>query len=274
MGARVGPALANSTRVLRPDAVREAAQMFADAGMIEVHSANELLTGKGRRKARAGSGMVYTLVEDRRVELDTSKNMILHFFAERAMLASAMLPALDSPLSKTELRERCSYLANLLKHEFLSQDPARSFDETLALMVERQELFVTDAGEVIAGPGRDGWSGQKWLLVYASMLKNFIESYFIVLRALVVLVSGPMTEKELLKVALATGQRMYLAGEVERRETVSKFVMENAILSYLEHGILRPRGGEVRLADEWASEVTLMQAAQRLRSYTDREGVL
>lgn len=274
MGARVGPALANSTRVLRPDAVREAAQMFADAGMIEVHSANELLTGKGRRRARAGSGMVYTLVEDRRVELDTSKNMILHFFAERAMLASAMRPAHDAPMSEAELRERSTYLANLLKHEFLSQDPAQRFDQVLAVMVNRQELVVTDTGDVVAGPGRDGWSGQKWLLVYASMLKNFIESYFIVLRSLVVLVGGPMTEKELLKVALATGQRMYLAGEVERREAVSKFVMENAILSYLEQGILRPRGGEVQLADDWASEATLMQAAQRVRGYTDREGVL
>jgi glycerol-3-phosphate O-acyltransferase len=185
-----------------------------------------------------------------------------------------MLPAHDAPLSKDELRDRCSYLANLLKHEFLSQDPAKSFDDTLAVMLERQELHLTDAGDVVAGAGRDGWSGHKWLLVYASMLKNFIESYFIVLRALVVLVHGPMTEKELLKVALATGQRMYLAGEVERREAVSKFVMENAILSYVEHGILRPRGGEVQLADDWCSEVTLMQAAQRLRSYTDREGVL
>ena len=92
------------------------------------------------------------------------------------------------------------------------------------------------------------------------MLKNFIEAYFIVLRSLLVLVREPMTEKELLKVALATGQRMYLAGEVERREAVSKFVMENAIATYVEQGILKLSGGEIRLDDVWCSEARLAKA--------------
>jgi glycerol-3-phosphate O-acyltransferase len=134
--------------------------------------------------------------------------------------------------------------------------------------------MVTDNGDVVAGPGCDGWSGQKWLLVYGSMLKNFMESYFIVLRALVALVREPMTEKELLKVALATGQRMYLAGEVERREAVSKFVMENAIATYVEQGILRVSTGEIRLHDDWCSEQRLARAAQELLGYSDREGML
>ena len=94
------------------------------------------------------------------------------------------------------------------------------------------------------------------------------------IRSLVALVTEPMTEKELLKVALATGQRMYLAGEIERREAVSKFVMENAILTYTDQGILRPRSGELRLADDWCQETSLARAAQHLLSFTDREGVL
>jgi glycerol-3-phosphate O-acyltransferase len=277
MEARVGPALATNTGVLRPDAVREAAQMFVDAGMVEVHSASELLTGRRRRKARAGTGMVYTIVEDRRVELDTSKNMLLHFFVERSLVASSMLPPHDGPLTVSLLKERTQYLMTVLKHEFRFRSDREFdalFEQTLEDMRDRQELTASEQGHIGAGAGGDGWSGQKWLLVYASMLKNFIESYVIVLRSLAALVREPMTDKELLKVALATGQRMYLAGEIERREAVSKFVMENAIASFVEQGILRPNGGELRLADEWCSEAQLGQAAQRLLGYTDREGML
>lgn len=277
-GARTAPTLMTDAGVLRREAIREAAQMFVDAAMVEVHTVAELAPRAERRgRPRAGVGAIYTLVSNKRLELDTSKNIIIHFFVARALVATSVLSTTAGSCSETELRSEIQQLATLLRYEFRFGD-ANGFDEAisdiLGTMIEQGELERTDTSSLRPGPGRDGYSGHKWLLVYAAMIRNFIESYRIFVRSLRTLLSSSMTEKELLKNALATGSRMYLAGEVERPEAVSKPTFQNAITSFTDQRVLRISRDQVRLSDEHASEAALDEIEAKVATYLEREAAL
>jgi glycerol-3-phosphate O-acyltransferase len=276
--ARTAPALITETGVLRREAIREAAQMFVDAAMIEVHPVAEL---SGRRErsgtTRAGHGAIYTLVESKRIELDTSKNIIIHFFVDRALLATAMLPSGEEPCTEALLRTRMHELSKLLKYEFrfnANGEYDRAIDRTIEAMLAAGEIERTHEGTVRAGLGHDGWSGHKWLLSYAAMIRNFLEAYQIFVRGLATLLDEPCAEKDLIKKAIATGNRMYLAGEIERREAVSKPTLQNALLAFQDQGVVRSARGELMLSEQASTESDLNHIEATLTTYLDREGVV
>ncbi len=277
-GARTAPALATNTGVLRREAIREAAQMFVDADVIEVHSTFGLSPRRDRGgKAHAGPGAIYTIVETKRVDMDTSKNIIIHFFVERALLATTMLPSSDGPLTIDLVRSRMHDLAGLLRNEFRFRPPEdfdQTVDETLEAMLECGELERSDAGHLRPGPGHDGWSGHKWLLAYAAMIRNFLEGYRIFVRTLTALLDEPSTEKDIVKKALATGNRMYLAGEIERREAVSTPILQNALVTFQERGVLRSARGQLMLGEQTSTEAELLKLESHLAGYLEREGAL
>lgn len=276
LNARSTPALATNSGVLRREAIRQAAQMFADAAMIEIHTTvGATPRRRGRQTPRAGSGAIYSVVEGKRVELDTSKNIIIHFFVERALIAVSLVRRLESGLERAQLRDDVQFLCKLFKHEF--RFPAdKSFDEwfhaTLGEMAESGELIEQDT-LVRPGPGRDGWTGATWLLAYSSMIRNFVESYRATLRSLNALLDEPLQEKDLLKRALDTANRMYLAGEIERAEAVSKPVLQNAMLAYQDQGWLRPARGKLTLSDKCASDPELRALEQRVARFLDRDAM-
>jgi glycerol-3-phosphate O-acyltransferase len=274
-GARTAPTLMTDAGVLRREAIREAAQMFVDADMVEVHTVTEL-SPRRQRKPKAGVGAIYTLVATKRLELDTSKNIIIHFFVNRALVATALLSIAGGTCTEDDLVAKLQGLAKLLRYEFRFGDPDRfeeTFRQTIQTMLERDELERTDSGQLRPGRGRDGYSGHKWLLVYSAMLRNFIESYRIFVRSLRTLLDGAIAEKELLKNALATGSRMYLAGEVERPEAVSKPTFQNAITAFNDLRVIRMSREQVRLGEEFATEAALDEVEAGVAIYLEREGV-
>src|SRR5690606_22902877 len=80
LGARTSPALCTQSGALRTESIREALQMFADAGLVEIGNPDQPPDSEDR--TRAGPGAVYSVVERKRLVLDTSKNIIIHFFVE------------------------------------------------------------------------------------------------------------------------------------------------------------------------------------------------
>src|SRR5690606_24844237 len=133
----------------------------------------------------------------RRIELDTSKNIIIHFFVERALLYTA-LQCYSDFVSHAELWEHVKYLARLFKYEFRFRSDKsydESFSETLDNMIHAQE--IDRSGDLVCpGPGRNGWTGRKWLSTYASIVRNFLEGYRVVVRSLHPLLDQPLPEKE------------------------------------------------------------------------------
>ena len=93
--------------------------------------------------------------------------------------------------------------------------------------------------------------------VYADMLRNFIEGYRIAARGLQILLRGPMTAKDLAKRTLATGDRMFMAGDLMRREAISKPLFENAQSAFVDQGYLTRNDGKFELAETFSKSETV-----------------
>jgi glycerol-3-phosphate O-acyltransferase len=143
-------------------------------------------------------------------------------------------------------------LSRLFKYEFQFRADAtfeRIFDETLAGMAKDKDLTLADDGAVAIASDE----GRLRVALYAQIVKNFVEGYRIAARSLTALLKGPLTPKELGKRGLAIGDRMFLAGEIEKREAVSRPVLENAFGSFVDQGYLARSDGKLSLT---ASYVT------------------
>jgi glycerol-3-phosphate O-acyltransferase len=269
MGARVTtPAVSDGA--LRTEAIREAVQMYAEAELLEAYVPGDSVVPAERRGHRTGAGMLYRVPERKRLELDTSKNHIVHFFVERGMIALSVLYRPGPPVPLAAVRERVQAISKLFKHEFRFRvDPSFEaiFEQTLAAMIARGELRHTAGDALEPGAGCDGWPAEVWLRTYASIIRNFLESYRVAARGLTLLLKGPMTEKDFLKRTLILGDRMYLSSEIELREAVSKPLFANALTAFREEGYLRLREGKYALTESFASSEAVATIEGRIAGF-------
>jgi glycerol-3-phosphate O-acyltransferase len=266
VGARWTPTAATPAGSLRPEAIREAAQMFADAELLEVHTpAAE--GAREKRKKTVEDDSILTPVEKKRLLLDTSKNIIIHFLVERALVAVAVLVPPGPPADPEVVRDRVRALSRLFKHEFRFRADAafdQIFDETLLAMQESGALGLDAEGALVAGPGRDGFDGREWLELYRAVVLNFMESYRAAARGLGVLLKGPLTEKDLVKKTLSVANRMFFGGELSRREAVSKPTFENAIHAFIDQGYLTRSNGKLELSESFQTQKAVATAESRI----------
>ena len=269
MNARVTPRTAVDGE-LREEAIFEAVQMFVDAEVIEIQRPGETAQ-KERRDKNSGDGSFYRIPERKRIELDTSKNIVVHFFVERALVSLAMLMHPGPSLHVSLVHERVRKLSELFKYEFRFRADAdfdTIFDETLRTMEAAGEI-ERDGDQLDTGLGRDGWSGRVWLRTYAAILRNFVEGYRIAARSLSALTKGPLGEKELLKRSLTIGHRMYLSGDIERHEAISKPIVQNAIAAFKDEGYIQIRESKISLTTSFASADAVRAIEGRIAGYLE-----
>jgi glycerol-3-phosphate O-acyltransferase len=274
-GARTTPSLAAARGATNRDAaIREAAQLYVRGGLAVQHVPGDTLTDKGKERARiyTGDDVIYTVPDEKRLSLDMAKNIIVHLFVDRALVSVALLSTAEGPTSLAELRERVRSLSRLFKLEFMFRADAgfdAIFEDTVASMVKDGEL-AREGDKIGFGPGRDGWDGRAWVVFHASVVRNFVESYRIAARALRVLVRGPLSQKDLVARALRIGERMFLAGEIERSEAVSRPVLENAFAAFLEEGYLERTDGKLSLTESFLSEESAAAIEGRIAAHLRR----
>jgi glycerol-3-phosphate O-acyltransferase len=208
------------------------------------------------------------------MSLDLAKNGIIHFFAARALIATALLahpgppiPAppgpdgssgpLSPPVEMGAARERVLALSRLFKYEFMFRSDApfeKIFEEEILGMQRDGELGSSSGapgGVVMFAP--EGPSGRDQITLYARLLENFLEGYRVAARGLAALLRAPLANKDLVKRALVTGERMVLAGEISRPEAVSRPLIENAYASFVDQGYLARDSGKVSLTESYAT---------------------
>src|SRR5262249_53765508 len=110
------------------------------------------------------------------------------------------------------------------------------------------------------------------ITLYAGVLESFVEGYRVAARGLGALVRGPMALKDLVKRALTTGQRMFLAGEIQRREAVSRPVLENAYAAFVDQGYVTRTDGKLALAESWATADAVKTIEGRVAGFVKRPG--
>jgi len=80
--------------------------------------------------------------------------------------------------------------------------------------------------------------GRTNLRPFAGLIENYIQSYWVVIRACAYLRKGPKSEKEWLKNIHKLGSKMFRKGEVSRAEALSQANYQNAMIALQEAGIL------------------------------------
>ncbi len=232
-GARFASNLAidyqGGRRPYRVDAIDQSIQMLADAREIQVHGSSE--------------EPIYSVPDDCRLALAYYKNNVAHFFVPQAMVSSALLAHADGPpATRAELRARYERLCQWLSMEFSLRDDTRAaFDDALGRLVDATQVDLDGDGDTAVARPRDD-DAREALEFHAGHIRGFLESRRIVLRALHVVLRGSVTSKELVKRGLSAGERMFLAGEVSQRESVSKSNLENALAALRDAGVVS--GGE------------------------------
>jgi glycerol-3-phosphate O-acyltransferase len=145
------------------------------------------------------------------------------------------------------------------------------FAETLSDMVSCGELAQDTNGDVTKGAGHEGLDGRGWILFYASLARTFLEGYRVAARGLSLLLKGPATQKDLVKRALVSGHRMFLAGEIERREAISRPTLENAYLAFADQGYLLVSQGKASLPESFATPAAVRAIESKIVGYFTTE---
>lgn len=254
-GARLDEGLATREGGLREEGVREALSLFERAGLVLPHVPGDTLTAAAKQRpvAPRGDDVIYRIPDDKRIVLDYAKNIIVHFFAPRALVAVALFSG-EGPPARSAVEARVLDLSRLFKHELIFRADApfeRIFDETVTGMLGDGEL-VASGDALLPGPGSLGWSGRAWLAFYAAIVRNFLESYRIAARAARLTQGGPLAEKALSDRALTVGEQMFLGGEIDRAEAVSRTVIDNAWSAFADLRWLTRREGKVSLEGPYA----------------------
>ncbi len=269
-GARFVPSLASSTDPsgLRPAALREALELFLRAGHVEAHRPGSP-EGSAERRVLSDDS-IYIVRPDARLVLDLSKNIVLHFFVARALIATSVLAASTFPVSEDALRDRVRNLSRLFKFEFSFRVGVpfdNIFDDELSQMVQDGVIEHKAAGVAPAGP-----AALKRVLLYANLVRNFIEGYRIAARNLSTMLRSSQTSKEFLKRSMALGERMFLAGEITCRESVSKPLFESALQVFVDQGYVeREHDGKLQLTATYATAETCRTIEAKVVGFLPRD---
>lgn len=263
-GARITKTMLTADGELRRESIVESLSMFVDAQLLD----EETDVGDP-----AESTSSYSVVESKRVQLDTSKNIIIHFFVERALIASALDrddEGKTKPTNERLARDRVQWISRVFKHEFRFRADApfeEIFEQTVTQMIEDGHL-CREGDKLTAGAGEMDWDGQHWLAICREIITPIVEGYLIAATNLEGLFGEAKTDKELLKSGLSLGKTLYLANQLSRREAISKPVLENAYLSLTHLGYLRTRGGKLELAETYKSRAALDELLDNLKGFS------
>jgi glycerol-3-phosphate O-acyltransferase len=272
--ARFSPSL-GAGAALRPAAIGEACELFLRAGHLEVHQPGIPIGEKSR--ARPGPDAVYVVPDVARLSLDISKNLMVHFFVTRAMIATPLVAG--GPAKRAELQDRVQALSRLFKYEFQFRADATFetiFAETLEEMQRDGEIVIEGAVVRLAeetpfpsGEGRagDANEGRASAILHARMIKSFVEGYRVAARSCAALAKGPLAPKDLAKRAMTIGERMFLAGEIAGREAITRPVVENAYLAFVDQGYLTRTDGKYALPESYATPEAVRVVEGRIAAY-------
>jgi glycerol-3-phosphate O-acyltransferase len=244
-GARFSPSVVvPGTDELLTSSLEEAVDLFVRAGHVAAH--------------RVGDDVIYEVPPEARLSLDLAKNVIIHFFTARALIATALLASPGPPLAYSAVRDRVLWMSRLFKYEFAFRADApfeRIFEQEVEGLEADGEIarVVLKPSEGAGGLVPKGEEGRTQITLYARLIENSIEGYRLAARGLSALLRGPMPSKELVKRTMTLGERMFLAGEIVRREAVSRSLIESAYSSFVDQGYLARSEGKLALNESYAT---------------------
>jgi glycerol-3-phosphate O-acyltransferase len=207
----------------REKAVSEALNLFDQSGLISRMGAED-------EEEEEVEEIVYSLEDDKRMNLEYYKNNILHFFLPVSFVATSVLASPEDMVPVNRIRDDYAFFKRLFRHEFIfddQKDDLVEITETLSYLRDRGMIAGFDKEEKawveVKGRGRTN------LLPFAGLIHNYMESYWVVVRGCYYLRKGPKAERDWLKSIRGLGERMYRKGEIRRAEALSLSNYQSAV---------------------------------------------
>ncbi len=215
----------------RQGALEGALQLFDQAGIISRIGVEE--------EDEEIDEIVYSLEDEKRLNLEYYKNNILHFFLPVSFVAMSILSSREDQILLSQIIEDYRFLKVLFRHEFIFDDQIDDLEEVNSIL-----SYLHKGGLVLAHErgGEIGIEvrgmGRARLLSFAGLIHNYLESYWVVIRGCGYLKKGPRQEKLLLKSFSRLGEKIYRKGEIERAEALSQSNYTNAIKFLKDLGMI------------------------------------
>jgi glycerol-3-phosphate O-acyltransferase len=175
--------------------------------------------------------VVYTYDDKRRRALDFYKNNIIHYLAVPSILSQS----LRRPTTRPELWRELLLWVHIFRYEFFlpDQKAVSTRAEIFLGHFIAEKLVEENTGGLQPAPG----AGRR-LALYAGLLANFRESYFVAVDTVVHLTEWPIPEKKLLDGINLAFEKYYLLKELRRPEASNRLIYQNALRFLLREGYL------------------------------------
>ena len=182
---------------------------------------------------------IYTIDDSNRLQLEYYKNDMIHFLLPAAYISSAILAKESFEFDLDGIAEDLNFFRDFFKFEFV-YDADESLNET----IEQVFTFYLSQGFMTALKNgeetyRISHKGLKALSSFSSCLKSYLESYWIVLRAIKYLAKKPLSERDFLKKINSLGNKLYKLELAERFESLSRITFENGLKYFCEKGAIK-----------------------------------
>jgi glycerol-3-phosphate O-acyltransferase len=180
------------------------------------------------RAEKAGDGIAWQVVPEKRPWVDFHRNAVLHRYVALSIVATAVR-ARREPEDAWGAFERAGWISRLLKLEFMFQ-PGTSAEEAFESLVATLERV--GAIERAAGTLRPGRAPEV-LDFMAGLISSFLEGYRLTVETAEDLLGSrsrrPVTRSRLVAASLERGRMEIERGRIAHHEAVSKATVENAV---------------------------------------------
>lgn len=227
----------STTFAQKERAINDAINLFISQGVIAKIG--------GEEEEEGFEEIVYSLEDGKRLTLEYYKNNILHFFLPLSFAAASILSYREDAIPLMNLMEDYKFFKRIFRHEFIfdsQKDDAEEIREVLSYLYGRRMIIGEERnGEAwIEVSGR----GRRALRPFAGLIHNYIESYWVVMRAVSSLRKEAKPEKDFNKLVLKLGAKMFRKGEVIRAEALSQANYESALKVLRDGEVIRETTGE------------------------------
>jgi glycerol-3-phosphate O-acyltransferase len=182
---------------------------------------------------------IYTIDDSNRLQLEYYKNTIIHFLLPAAYISSAILTKQAFEFDVEGIDKDLIFIRDFFKFEFVYDA-----DENLKETIDRVMDYYTSQNLIMKVNGQENryritHQGLIVLTCFASLLRSYFESYWIVLRSTKYLAKKPYSEKDFLKKITSLGNKLYKLEVIERFESISRITFENGIKFFCEKGVIK-----------------------------------
>src|SRR5215813_917671 len=236
-------------RSVSPAPIDEALEGFVRDGIV--------------RRQEAKGQMMYLPVEERRYELAFHKNTLMNWVAPQSLVANGLLVEGDQA-KRDQVRENARFLSRLFKFEFTYQ-VGMAFDTLFSAAadgLERLGLVQQDGSSLSLS---EKARARPRLVFLADLLRDYLESYLAATLTLEeIAVKQSVDRKEFMQATLETGRAEFLAGRLDAPEALSRTNMENALLFFLDQGLLTESEKSLRIGDSRGARTAISSLAERI----------